>query len=109
MHKWIRSARVLDSHQRIALVRAREGLSLEVTLTASQRAPEADDDHEEQPKQPQQQQRRLITFVHNSSRMADFTPLLVIDRFSNSMLNLTVSSHSVEWVNFSENPLHPSL
>jgi len=36
------------------------------------------------------QKQRLITFVHNSSKLGDFTALLIVDKFSNSLLNLTV-------------------
>lgn len=110
VHKWIRSARVLDSHQRIALIRAREGLSLEVTLTVAatanqspRRPPSRDVDEQQQQQQQRQRQKQqqqtgrplpMITFVHNSSRLADFTAMLVLDRFSNSILNLTLFNAS---------------
>jgi hypothetical protein len=101
VHKWIKSARVLDSTQRIALVRAREGLSLEVTLTtgtggknSAQEGMEGNDGQnmggEGEWRQQPIEERQLIHFVHNSSRLADFTAMLIIDRFSNSLLNLTV-------------------
>jgi hypothetical protein len=86
VHKWIRSAQVLDSNQRIALVRAREGLSLEVTLMTG-----SNGGHQQNSESNEfEERRRIITFVHNSSRLTDFTAMLVIDRFSNSMLNLMV-------------------
>lgn len=63
VHKWVRSARVLDAHQRIALVRAREGLSLELSLATKPLGPSG--------------LRNSISFVHNSSQLGDFTAMLV--------------------------------
>uniref|UniRef100_A0A1I8BFN7 Phlebovirus glycoprotein G2 fusion domain-containing protein n=1 Tax=Meloidogyne hapla TaxID=6305 RepID=A0A1I8BFN7_MELHA len=84
VHKWIRSAKVLDSNQRIALVRVSEGLSLELTLSAQKEFLE----------ESSSQKQRLITFVHNSSKLGDFTALLIVDKFSNSFLNLTLFNAS---------------
>uniref|UniRef100_A0A183C0X9 HAP2-GCS1 domain-containing protein n=1 Tax=Globodera pallida TaxID=36090 RepID=A0A183C0X9_GLOPA len=85
VHKWIRSARVLDVYQRIALVRAREGVSLEVTLATK---PGGDDNDGHPPRQ------NAIAFVHNSSRLDDFVAIMFIDRFSNSLLNITLFNAS---------------
>nr|CAD2147486.1 unnamed protein product [Meloidogyne enterolobii] len=84
VNKWIRSARVLDSNQRIALVRVSEGLSIELTLSAQKEFLE----------EKENQKQRLITFVHNSSKLGDFTALLIVDKFSNSLLNLTLFNAS---------------
>uniref|UniRef100_A0A914LL11 Uncharacterized protein n=1 Tax=Meloidogyne incognita TaxID=6306 RepID=A0A914LL11_MELIC len=84
VNKWIRSARILDSNQRIALVRVSEGLSLELTLSAQKEFLE----------ESENQKQRLITFVHNSSKLGDFTALLIVDKFSNSLLNLTLFNAS---------------
>ncbi|KAL3101965.1 hypothetical protein niasHS_003374 [Heterodera schachtii] len=86
VHKWIRSARVFDAYQRIALVRAREGVSLEVTMATKPRSDESEDG------QPPGQS--PIVFVHNSSQLGDFFALMLIDRFSNSLLNITLFNAS---------------
>ncbi|KAF7636256.1 hypothetical protein Mgra_00004245, partial [Meloidogyne graminicola] len=85
IHKWIRSAKVLDSNQRIALIHVSEGLSIELTLTTQKEFLEESKNNKKQ---------KLITFVHNSSHLSDFTALLIVDRFSNSLLNLTLFNAS---------------
>lgn len=107
--KWIRSARLFDSSLRQAVVKAGEGNNLEITLTLptiSQTSTPISSLEEsiilkrrrQQQKQQQQQQhnRRIhlnrlsITFVHNSSKLNDFSGLILVDKYSNSLLNLSV-------------------
>lgn len=65
----------MDSAERHALVEANEGTNLELSLS-----PILPDQH--------------IRFVHNASRVADFNALLLVDQFSNSVLNLTLFNAS---------------
>jgi len=70
-HRWIRSAYVYDKNERQVVVVANEGSSVEMTVTVPSSG-------------------KHISFVHNSSQLVDFTASILVDRFSNSLLNLTV-------------------
>uniref|UniRef100_A0A914YR33 Uncharacterized protein n=1 Tax=Panagrolaimus superbus TaxID=310955 RepID=A0A914YR33_9BILA len=68
--RWIKSARVVDSEERHAIVTENEGTNLEITLTSNLI--------------------EKLLFVHNASQIQDFTATIIVDRFSNSVLNITV-------------------
>lgn len=68
--RWIKSARVVDSEERHAIVTENEGTNLEITLTSTLI--------------------EKLAFVHNASQIQDFTGTIIVDRFSNSLLNITV-------------------
>lgn len=105
--KWIRSARLFDSSLRQAVVKAGEGNNLEITLTLPN-VPQTTSSSitssleesiilkRRRQQQQQQHNRRIhsnrlsITFVHNSSKLIDFTGLILVDKFSNSLLNLSI-------------------
>uniref|UniRef100_A0A914DTN1 VWFD domain-containing protein n=1 Tax=Acrobeloides nanus TaxID=290746 RepID=A0A914DTN1_9BILA len=72
--RWIKSARVVDSAERHAMITENEGSNLEVTLNAKQN--------------------EQLQFIHNASRISDFNGNIVIDRHSNAFLNITVFNAS---------------
>lgn len=73
--RWIKSARVVDSAERHAIVTENEGTNLEITLTSNLIE-------------------QKLNFVHNSSVIQDFVATIIVDRFSNSVLNITVINAS---------------
>lgn len=75
MYRWVRRARVFDSAERHVIVEANEGTNLELILSSTQ---------------PDQK----IHFVHNASKISDFNALILVDQFSNSILNLTMFNAS---------------
>lgn len=104
--KWIHSARLFDTSLRQAVVKAGEGNNIEITLTLpsssssllSSTSSSSISSLEESllTKRRRQQSRRVhlsqlsITFVHNSSKLNDFSGIILVDKFSNSLLNLSI-------------------
>ncbi|KAE9550347.1 hypothetical protein FO519_006430, partial [Halicephalobus sp. NKZ332] len=75
VHKWIKSARVLDQEKRHVIVTESEGTNLEITLTNNLINGKFD-------------------FVHNASVIQDFVGTILVDKFSNSVLDVTVINAS---------------
>jgi hypothetical protein len=73
-HTWIQSARLIDGTRRHALVDHAEGTNLQITLSV------AGDDR--------------ISFVHNGSRLRDFTGTIIVDAHSNRYFNVTLLAAS---------------
>ncbi|KAI6219696.1 hypothetical protein M3Y95_01094100 [Aphelenchoides besseyi] len=69
--RWVKRARIVDTAERHAIVDASEGTNLEISLSSL-----ISDSS--------------LAFVHNASRVDDFGAVILVDRFSNSVLNLTV-------------------
>ncbi|KAI1727931.1 type I membrane glycoproteins cell-cell fusogen domain-containing protein [Ditylenchus destructor] len=86
IHRWIRSARVYDASERQVVITAGEGTNLDITLTTTSvndaESPSEDRENISKP--------TLISFVHNSSQLVDFTATILVDRYSNSLLNLSI-------------------
>lgn len=72
--RWIKSAQIVDSAERHAIITENEGNNLEITLSS--------------------ESGKELQFIHNASRLADFNGNIVIDRHSNAVLNLTVFNAS---------------
>ncbi|KAI6232907.1 hypothetical protein M3Y99_00977700 [Aphelenchoides fujianensis] len=69
--RWVKRARIVNTAERHVIVDASEGTNLEISLSALAAG-------------------GVLSFVHNASRLQDFGAVIVVDRFSNSVLNLTV-------------------
>lgn len=86
INAWIRSANLFDSSARQAIVTVASGIALSITLTMPSSIAK--------PLNPTFESNeitsRSLAFVHNSSRIADFSATILVDRFSDSLLNLTV-------------------
>ena len=86
IHRWIRSARVYDTSERQVVITAGEGTNLDITLTTtSVVTAESHSDERGNISKP-----TSISFVHNSSELVDFTATILVDRYSNSLLNLSI-------------------
>lgn len=72
--RWIKSAKLVDSGERHAIITENDGNNLEISLNSK----------------PNEE----LQFVHNASKIADFTGNIVIDRHSNAYLNMTVFNAS---------------
>ncbi|KAH7696051.1 CRE-EFF-1 protein [Aphelenchoides avenae] len=72
--RWIRSARVVDEAERHAIVTENDGTNMELSLTPPFK--------------------RDLAFVHNDSRIDDFHVTIIVDRFSNTVLNITAYNAS---------------
>uniref|UniRef100_A0A915ETK0 Uncharacterized protein n=1 Tax=Ditylenchus dipsaci TaxID=166011 RepID=A0A915ETK0_9BILA len=83
VHRWIHSARVFDASERQVVITAGEGINLDLTLTTT--PPSQDQSQSQNSISP-----ATISFIHNSSQLTDFTATILVDHFSNSLLNLTV-------------------
>ncbi|KAE9547938.1 hypothetical protein FO519_008847 [Halicephalobus sp. NKZ332] len=75
IHKWIKSARVLDQEKRHVIVTESKGTSLEIVLTNNLINEKLD-------------------FIHNTSIIKDFVGTIIVDEYSNSFFNLTVVNAS---------------
>lgn len=73
-----------DLSERQVVISAGEGTNLDLTLTSIASGGKYSQEEEDIPKPT------AIAFVHNSSQLVDFSATILVDRFSNSLLNLSV-------------------